>query len=206
MSDPSLIPAVLKMLAGYPASPSVGNAYSSPHLLKNLDAYLAALIRYPYSGDLLIGEAPGYAGCALTGIPFTSEHLIASSIHPFLTALRPQLNHTGTQTESSATMVWNRLACGTRLPALWNAFPFHPHPPGNPAGNRKPTTTEAKFGATVLDYIIRILMPARVFAIGRVAEAAISTHFPHITAPYIRHPSNGGHSKFVSGMTTYNIV
>lgn len=206
MLNPSLIPAVLTMLTGYPASPTISNAYSSPHLVNNLNAYLCGLTSYPYSGDLLVGEAPGYAGCALTGIPFTSEHLIASSSHPFLTALRPQLFYASSQTERSATMVWNLLARGTKVPAFWNAFPFHPHPLGNPFDNRAPTTSEAAFGATVLDCIMRILTPTRVFAIGRVAETTLAAHFPHLVAPYIRHPSNGGHSKFVSGMTSYNIV
>jgi uracil-DNA glycosylase len=206
MPDPSLIPTVLTMLSVYPASTTIGNAYASPHLVNNLNEYLYALISYPYSGDLLVGEAPGYAGCALTGIPFTSEHLIASSSHPFLAGLRPLLFRAGTQTERSATMVWNHLARGTKLPALWNAFPFHPHPPGNPFDNRTPTTAEAVFGARVLDFILRILTPTRVFTIGRVAEAALSVHFPHLTAPYIRHPSNGGHGKFISGMTAYSIV
>jgi hypothetical protein len=53
MPNPSLIPAVLSMLADYPASTTIWNAYSSPHLLNNLKLYLHKLISYPYSGDLL---------------------------------------------------------------------------------------------------------------------------------------------------------
>ncbi len=206
MPNPAQIPIVLTLLSGYPTSATVNNPYSSPRLVNNLKRYFDALISYPYSDDLLVGEAPGYAGCALTGIAFTSERLITSSSHPFLTSLRPHLSCTGIQTEKTATMVWKHLVGGKKVPALWNAFPFHPHPLGKPRKNRKPTVAEAMFGATILSQIINILTPKRVFAIGRVAEAALSTYFPGIAVDYIRHPSNGGLSAFVSGMNGFKIV
>ena len=137
---------------------------------------------------------------ALTGIPFTSEHFITFISHRFLTALRPHLFHAGIQPENTATMVWNLLGTGPKLPAFWNAFPLHPH------DNRQPKAEEVEFGAKVLHDIMHILAPKRVFALGRVAEAAISKHCPHITAAYIRHPANGGHGAFVAGMKHHHII
>jgi uracil-DNA glycosylase len=206
MSNPALIPNLLAILSGYPASASVANAYISPALTQNLSEYLNALIAAPYSGDLLVGEAPGHAGCARTGIPLTSERIIASGNHPFIISLRSRLFRSGTQTESTATMVWTLVSTGSSLPGFWNAFPFHPHPVGLPRKNRPPTPAEARFGINVLELIIQILAPKRVFALGRVAETILSANFPHLRAPYIRHPSNGGHPTFVSGMTAYKVV
>src|SRR5438094_8008822 len=107
MSNPALIPNLVAMLTSYSASSSVANAYSSPALVQNLVEYFDGLLAYRYSGDLLVAEAPGHAGCARTGIPLTSEHIIAFSTHPFITSIRPRLlrSSSNPQTESTATMV-----------------------------------------------------------------------------------------------------
>ena len=206
MPNPALIPNLVAMLKGYPTTPLVTNTYSSPFLVQNLVEYFNALLSYPYSGDLLVAEAPGHAGCARTGIPLTSEHVIAFSTHPFIASIRPRLICSGTQTESTATMVWACLARGSRLPASWNTFPFHPHPADDLRGNRKPYAVETSFGVNVLDLVIRILTPQRVFALGRVAESILSRHFARLAAPYIRHPSNGGNADFVSGMIANKVI
>jgi hypothetical protein len=206
MPNPILIPNLVAMLTGYPTSPRVSNAYSSPFLVQNLVEYFNALLSYPYSGDLMVAEAPGHAGCARTGIPLTSEYVIAFNPHPFIALIRPRLVCSGTQTESTATMVWACLSRGSKLPAFWNTFPFHPHHVGNLRGNRKPNAVETRFGVNVLDLVIRILTPQRVFALGRVAESILSRHFAHLAAPYIRHPSNGGNPDFVSGMIANKVT
>jgi uracil-DNA glycosylase len=74
--NPSAIPTLLKQLA----STTVANPYSSPACLINISIYLNALCALPFSGHLLLGEAPGHKGCALTGIPFTSQRVLTSSI------------------------------------------------------------------------------------------------------------------------------
>lgn len=205
MPNPNAIPTLLGMIAGYPGSSTVNNFYSSSGLLANVREYLSALVSHPYSGDLLVGEAPGWAGCALTGIPFTSEKVLTASPHPFVTYIRPRLTVSGTQSEPTATMVWSRLTSSSRLPAFWNAFPFHPHYLGTHR-NRPPTSAEERFGATVLATVLQILTPQRVFAVGRTAQRTLATHFPSLGAPYIRHPSNGGRPAFLSGLIAHHIV
>ena len=204
MPNHSAIPTLLKMLSEYTGSPTVNNFYSPPILL-NVSEYIHALISRPYSGDLLVGEAPGWAGCALTGIPFTSEQVVRLSPHPFIDGLRPRLTVVGYQAENTATMVWNRLTNSSRLPAFWNAYPFHPHVFGGHQ-NRQPTATEEQFGATVLATVLEILTPQRVFAVGRTAEQTLQTYFPVLRAQYIRHPSNGGQPAFLSGLAEHHIV
>ena len=207
MANPALIPKLTAMLSGYPSSSSVANAYASSALAQNLVEYFGGLLSYPfYSGDLLVGEAPGHRGCARTGIPLTSEFIIAKDPHPFIASLRPRLFCSGIQTESTATMVWSRLALGSKLPAFWNTFPFHPHDPGKPLGNRTPNAAETRFGIDALDLVLKILAPRRVFALGRTADSILAKHFSHVSAPYIRHPANGGYQEFVQGITTYQIV
>lgn len=205
MPNLSAIPTLLSMLAGHGGTATINNFYSSRRLLANVDEYFSALIAHPFSGDLLVGEAPGYAGCALTGIPFTSEYVLTSSSHPFIRRMRPRIRVSGAQKERSATMVWDRLTSSSLLPALWNAFPFHPHLARSHL-NRRPTAAELAFGVTVLAVVIQILTPHRVFAIGRTAERVLKRHFPRLRAPYVRHPSNGGRSAFSSALAAHGVA
>jgi uracil-DNA glycosylase len=203
--NPHLIPSLLTALAGVSSSSTVSNPYSTPSRLCNLRAYLEALCAHPYSGHLFVGEAPGYRGCAITGIPFTSERILRSGGHLFLDTLLPSLTLTGSVTERSATIVWRQFTGKTSIPAFWNAFPFHPHPIGVTSGNRRPTSVEIISGASFLDTIVDILDPHTIVAIGGVAASVTAARFPslrHLTSP---HPSYRGTAGFISGCATLNI-
>lgn len=113
-----LILNLRSMLASQPSTDTVFNPYTSDAALNNVEAYLRCLLSYPFSSDLLVGEAPGYAGCALTGIPFTSEHVINPSAHSFIAHLRPFVACSGSSTERTATMVCASLGDGERVPAF----------------------------------------------------------------------------------------
>jgi hypothetical protein len=125
---------------------------------------------------LLAGEAAGYRGARVSGLPFTSER---------------QLTGAG-PAEASATVVQRTL---TELGVaeevlLWNVVPTHPHRPGAPASNRTPTRNEVAAG---LRFLNELADGRRVLAVGRLAERALG-------APYVRHPSHGGASAFRAGL------
>lgn len=123
---------------------------------------------------LLVGEAPGWRGARVSGIPFASER---------------QLTGTG-PAEATATIVQSALA-ELELDALcWNVVPTHP---GTAGSNRRPTAAEVTAAAPFLAELAR---GRRVVAIGRLAERVTG-------APYLRHPSHGGAAAFRAGLLRF---
>ncbi|MEY4763276.1 MAG: hypothetical protein RLZZ200_3133 [Pseudomonadota bacterium] len=146
---------------------------------------------------VLVGEAPGYQGCHVTGIPFTSERLVIAGSIPRVTADSPRLSSRRLPwSEPSATTVWgilHQLGLAERT-VLWNAFPWHPHKPGIPQSNRTPTPAEREAGVPVLKALLAAFPRARVFAVGRTAEASMRDAGQ--AAEALRHPSMGGAALF----------
>jgi hypothetical protein len=142
----------------------------APLLRQRLSAYLETRRAAPV---LLAGEALGYRGGRISGLPFTSER---------------QLTGTG-PAEATATIVHRTLAAlGIEDEVLlWNVVPTHP---GTAGWNRAPTRGEIEEGLPFLD---RLAVGRRIVAVGRLAAAATG-------APSVRHPAHGGAAAFVAGL------
>lgn len=159
--------------------------------LKRLAAHLTCKPRY-----ILIGEAAGYQGCKVSGIPFTSERLIIAGSIPRIVCSSRLTSRLRPWSEPSATTVWGTLhALGIAdETVLWNAYPWHPHKKDNPHSNRTPTPAERAAGVPVLHAYLNLFQKAKIFAVGRNAEAALAEIGIHATP--VRHPSMGGATQF----------
>lgn len=147
------------------------NQYAAhAHLRARLGAYLEARRDAPVA---LVGEAPGYRGARVSGIPFTSER---------------QLTGAG-PAEATATIVHRVLAeLGLEDSVLlWNVVPTHP---GTSTSNRSPTRDEVR---AALPFLRELVGARRVVAVGRLAEHVLG-------APYVRHPAHGGAEAFRAGL------
>ncbi len=148
---------------------------------------------------ILVGEAPGYQGCRLTGIPFTSEYLILNGVNK-LNIFGKNNGYSKTKefehvrTEPTATMVWEILSELNKLPLLWNAFPFHPFQGNNHFSNRSPTEGELKQGEIFLEDLINFFNIQEIVAVGNTAEYTLKNLGYHPLK--VRHPARGGKMKF----------
>ena len=169
MARPSLVARL--------SAASIGDTYNqyagSALRRRRLEEYLARALG---ARVLLVGEAAGYRGARVSGVPFTSER---------------QLTGTG-PAEATATIV-HRVLVELGLEddvLLWNVVPTHPHRPGEPASNRRPNAGEIAAARPFLEELAR---GRTVVPVGRVAEAALGV-------AGIRHPSHGGARAFRAGL------
>jgi uracil-DNA glycosylase family 4 len=142
-------------------------------LKRRLAGYLAARQQARF---LLVGEAPGYHGARVSGLPFTSERQLtgAGPAEATATIVRATLEELGLEEET----------------LCWNVVPTHP---GTETANRRPTTAEIAAGRRFLEQLVR---GRSVIAVGRVAQAATG-------AAYVRHPSHGGAEAFRGGLLRF---
>ena len=147
------------------------NQYANSEL--RCDRLTEYLERHASAHLLLVGEAAGYRGARVSGIPFTSER---------------QLTGEG-PAEATATIVQRVLEelglAGDVL--LWNVVPTHP---GTATSNRAPTSREVAEG---LAFAEELAAGRHIVAVGRVAHAALGGH-------HVRHPSHGGAAAFADGL------
>lgn len=178
----------------------VSNPYLQQDIADNLRLYFKEMLKLKGRRILLVGEALGYKGGNITGIPFSSGKTFARFDHPLLNKIAKQLKLSKLESENTATIVWEYLSKKSETPLFWNSFPFHPHPKGNKNKNRAPTAKEVEAGIVYLKKLHSIYKPKLVAGIGGKGVECAQKAFPEQDIIYIRHPSYGGKSDFIDGM------
>jgi uracil-DNA glycosylase len=125
---------------------------------------------------LLVGEAAGYRGARVSGLPFTSERQV-SGVGP---------------AEATATIV-HRVLGELELDEdvlLWNVVPTHPYRAGEPSSNRRPSQAEVR---VAMPFLEQLAAGRTTIAVGRLAHAVLG-------GDYVRHPAHGGSGQFRAGL------
>lgn len=131
---------------------------------ENLYNYLQR-IKSNNSKVMLIGEAPSYHGCRLSGIAFTCEENFTEDIIPGIMGkdMGYKIFSDGKpEKELSASIVWPKLKewyeIHGSVPLLWNICPFHPHKEGNIMSNRTPRKKEIEKGIKYFLELVEIFL------------------------------------------------
>ena len=203
----SSIKAFVDRLASVPTGPDCNNFFDhtvpgNAQRRLNLELYLREMQdRAPKV--LLLGEAPGYRGMRITGIPFTNRSMLEGPANEF-GLFGPGKGYVlpadfeGIAAEPTATVMWQVLAELEFLPLLWSACPWHTHVPGRPLSNRTPRAPEAALGTPFWQALIEAFSIETVVAVGNVAHRSLQRS--GLDVPKIRHPAHGGRSGFKRGL------
>lgn len=189
-------------------TPNVYNQYSyetEENLIRrdNLLLYLKQMHKLRPK-ILLVGEAPGYRGCRLTGVPFTSEHLLMNNIKGMSlfgkeAGYKLVSSNDKLLKEATATIIWETMLKHEISFLAWNAFPFHPHKAGCGETNRTPLKGELIIGEKPLLQMIEMFDIKKVVAVGGKAEQSLNKL--NISCHKVRHPAQGGKNQFVEGIS-----
>ncbi|MSQ09013.1 MAG: hypothetical protein EXR57_01525 [Dehalococcoidia bacterium] len=194
----------VQSLVEAPAPPGFRNPYSSACAAHNLTVFMSNRDRLDRT-LLLLGEAPGYRGAAITGVPFASLSVLLDDWQDpwgiFGSASGFESPEGAAyRREATATIFWRVLSgcLGDAPPPLtWNAVPFHPH--GAAAyTNRRLLVREVTLGSAWLDALLGLFPNVEPVAVGRSADEALSAlGIRHVR---VRHPSHGGAREFEAGL------
>lgn len=165
---------------------------------RNLRRYLETL-RAAGSRLLLVGEAPGWRGATITGVPFVSVRELTA--RPGVLTGAPDGDgfevpaDPAAPWEASSRVVWKTLAGWTGpLPVSWPVYPHHPFVAGDRHTNRTPRPQEVRDGTPLVLELLEVFPEARVVAVGRKAQGALAAS--GIEAVAVRHPAQGGATLF----------
>jgi hypothetical protein len=202
LGDPNKVVALDALLADL-SKATIGTTFNQVREMGPDDApgapaiRLANLRHYLLERDqadvLAVGEAAGYQGMRWSGIAFTSEFDLLRWGDPYRRSSRrprPWKEPSGTIVHG----ILDELGAERRV-ILWNTVPTHPHLPGQPLSNRRPTRPEIVAGLLYADRLIDILRPRLVVGVGRIAAGTLGKR-----AAYVRHPAQSGATAFRAGM------
>jgi uracil-DNA glycosylase len=197
----------IEELALTEVTPNVYNQYSYECVenkirRENLHIYLKKMHKLKPE-IMLVGEAPGYRGCRLTGVPFTSEHLLMNNMKGLElfgreAGYKLAVEKDKLLKEATATIIWETLIKHEIMALAWNAFPFHPHKKDDGESNRAPLNKELLIGEKPLLKMLEMFNIKKVVAVGNKAEQTLNKL--NISCHKVRHPAQGGKNDFVEGI------
>jgi uracil-DNA glycosylase len=169
---------------------------------QNLYNYFKSFSKKPVV--VLIGEAPGPWGCRFSGIPFTGERQLLLKELPFYgkqsskNKAEIRVRKSTPYVSNSARIFWSVMKKYHPQFFVWNCVPIQPYKKNNILSVRTPTTKEVMNYSNLLSEILSILNPKHIVAVGKKAEFSLSQL--GISCTYVRHPSQGGATKFKKGI------
>ena len=167
---------------------------------QNLEIVLNAAVTNGVD-SIWIARDLGYRGGRRTGLALTDEMHLSNQADLFNI---PKLSRATTGpafSERTANVIWQALQVIDRPIFLWNIFPLHPHEPDKPMSNRCHTRSERNACKPILLWLVETLVPKTVISIGRDAQASLDDF--GIESVSVRHPSYGGQTDFMRGLSLH---
>ena len=168
----------------------VHDRVDSPTLRRKILHDLICAAQAQEVSSIWIGRDLGHRGGRRTGLALTDDIHFDDHLQRWaLTSVRPSNGQP--MKERTASVIWSMLDQIDEPIFLWNVFPFHPHPPGNPFGNRAHNAKERTLGLEALSSLVTLLQPKRIVALGNDAAKAVKLLELKIPTERVRHPSFG---------------
>jgi len=194
----------VRLLVDAIVPPHLANPYRSSDAAQNLSVFLSR--RDPLAETiLLVGEAPGYRGAAVSGVPLASLSVLGDAWGDPWESFGPTAGYAAPATapyrrEATATIVWQALAHlfhAAPLPLTWNAVPFHPF--GSSLQSNAPLAKrDLAIGQPWIEALLELFPSVLVVAVGARADDALNAI--GVEHRVVRHPSRGGKADFAEGL------
>lgn len=164
-------------------------------------ALLASYLNVSQPRLILVGECGTRQGSRYTGIPMTSEYLVAHNRIPrvklegSITTSKQMLH------EPAYSAIWqvlHQMGVADRT-LTWDIVPWHTTR-GQALGNRPPTPEEYRDGMRMLEVILSWYPNVPVVALGDKALHLI--HSAGRSAEMVKNPARGGAEEFMQGIRT----